>query len=277
VIGTEGHPEVLGLEGWQWVYIAWGIPAVVLGVIVFFALTDRPSQAKWLEPEEREALQAQLDAEHREAGVHKMTVIEGLKHPKVLLLALAYFFVVTGNYGIEFFLPSILQQWYGLRIETLAWLVMLPPMLALVGQLVIGWSSDRTKERRWHTVGPIVMGGLALLLVTQTQGSLPLTILLFMVAAAGFKAYLPAFWSLPNIFLTRAAAAGSIGFINSVGNLGGFLGPYVIGTVETVTGSFVSGIMFLGVSALASALTVFLLGLGARTTAVAADLRPATR
>jgi ACS family tartrate transporter-like MFS transporter len=278
VIGMDGRPEVLGLVGWQWVYIAWGIPAVVLGIIVFFALTDRPSQAKWLTPDEREALQAQLDAEHRDAAGHKMTVLEGLRHPKVLLLALAYFFVVTGNYGIEFFLPSILERWYGLELSTLAWLVMLPPTLALVGQLAVGWSSDRTKERRWHTVGPIVMGGLALLLVTQTQGSLPMTILLFMVAAAGFKAYLPAFWSLPNIFLTRAAAAGSIGFINSVGNLGGFLGPYVIGTVETVTGSFTSGIVFLGISALASAATVFLLGLGARTPAtVAADLRPATR
>jgi ACS family tartrate transporter-like MFS transporter len=195
-----------------------------------------------------------------------MTVPEALRHPKVLLLALAYFFVVTGTYGIEFFLPSILQRWYSLQLSSLTWLVMLPPTLAMVGQLIVGWSSDRTKERRWHTVVPIVMGAIAIVLVTRTQGMLPLTIFLFMVAAAGFKAYLPAFWSLPNLFLTQAAAAGSIGLINSVGNLGGFLGPYVIGTVEKVTGSFEGGLVFLGVSAAASAAIIMTLGLGHRPT-----------
>ncbi len=260
------HPELLGLEGWQWVYIAWGIPAVILGVVVFFFLTDRPSQAGWLQEDERAALIAQLDAEKRAGHAHKrMTVTEALRHPKVLLLALAYFFVVTGTYGIEFFLPSILQRWYSLELSALTWLVMLPPTLAMVGQLVVGWSSDRTKERRWHTVTPIVLGAIAIVLVTKTQGMMPLTIFLFMVAAAGFKAYLPAFWSLPNLFLTEAAAAGSIGLINSVGNLGGFLGPYVIGTVETVTGSFEGGLVFLGVSAATSAAIILWLGLGGRT------------
>ena len=99
-----------------------------------------------------------------------MTVPEALRHPKVLLLALAYFFVVTGNYGIEFFLPSILQRWYSLELSALTWLVMLPPTLAMVGQLAVGWSSDRTKERRWHTVTPIVIGAIAIMLVTQTSG-----------------------------------------------------------------------------------------------------------
>jgi MFS transporter, ACS family, tartrate transporter len=269
------HPELLGLEGWQWVYIAWGIPAVVLGVVVFFFLTDRPEQAKWLADDERAALVAQLADEQRLGHAHRrMTVPEALRHPKVLLLALAYFFVVTGTYGIEFFLPSILQRWYSLQLSSLTWLVMLPPTLAMVGQLIVGWSSDRTKERRWHTVVPIVIGAIAIVLVTRTQGMLPLTIFLFMVAAAGFKAYLPAFWSLPNLFLTQAAAAGSIGLINSVGNLGGFLGPYVIGTVETVTGSFEGGLVFLGVSAAASAGIIMALGLGHRPTDLAPVAQP---
>jgi MFS transporter, ACS family, tartrate transporter len=269
------HPEVLGLEGWQWVYIIWGIPAVVLGVIVFFFLTDRPAQAKWLAPDERAALIEQLDAEKRAGHAHRrMTVPEALRHPKVLLLALAYFCVVTGNYGIEFFLPSILQAWYSLELSALTWLVMLPPTLAMVGQLAVGWSSDRTKERRWHTVAPIVVGAAAILLVSQSRGMLTLTIFLFMVAAAGFKAYLPAFWSLPNLFLTEAAAAGSIGLINSVGNLGGFLGPYVIGSVETLTGSFEGGLVFLGVSAAASAGIILMLGLGHRTTFAAPHAAP---
>jgi ACS family tartrate transporter-like MFS transporter len=273
VVGTDEvvngvavhHPELWGYEGWQLVYIFWGIPAVILGVIVLFALTDRPSQAGWLTAEERDALEQQL-REEKEAGrgPKHIGVLAALAHPKVLLLALAYFFVVTCNYGIEFFLPSILERWYALKLDTLTWLVMLPSVLALVGQLLVGWSSDRSRERRWHTVAPIAAGAAVLFFVAQARGSLALTVLLFMIAAAGFKAYLPAFWSLPNLFLTEAAAAGSIGFINSVGNLGGFLGPYVIGTVESVTGSFESGLIFLGVSGVASAVTIFLLGLGAR-------------
>jgi len=259
------HPLLLGLKGWQWVYIAWGIPAVVLGVIVLFALTDRPREARWLTEQERAALEAELA---REKGArparHKMTLGQGLRHPKVLLLALVYFLVVTGSYGTEFFMPSILERWYALKFDTLTWLVILPPLLALVGQLFVGWSSDRTKERRLHTAVPIACGAVGLLLVMQSRGQLALTVIGFMIAYAGFKAYLPAFWSLPSIFLTETAAAGSIGLINSVGNLGGFLGPYVLGKVESMTGSFEGGLVFLIVCMSLSAATVLRLGLGGK-------------
>jgi ACS family tartrate transporter-like MFS transporter len=143
----------------------------------------------------------------------------------VLLLALAYFCIVTGSYGVEFFLPSILQQWYGLKLDTITWLILLPPMLALAGQLFVGWNSDRTRERHFHVIVPIALGALALALAPLTHGKLFLTIACFMLAFVGFKAYMPAFWPLPHLFLTEAAAAGSIGLINSIGNLGGFLGP----------------------------------------------------
>lgn len=260
------HPLVLGLEGWQWVYIGWGLPAVVLGLVVLFKLPDRPKDARWLTAEEREALQQQLATElAARQPPRRMTVIEALRHPKVLMLALAYFCIVTGSYGVEFFLPSILQEWYSLRFDALTWLVILPPFLALFGQLLVGWSSDRTRERRLHTVIPIIMGALALGLTPLTQGHLWLTVACFMVAFAGFKAYLPAFWSLPTLFLTEAAAAGSIGLINSIGNLGGFLGPYVLGKVQTVTGSFVGGIYYLCFSMCVSAILIFRLGLGRKS------------
>jgi ACS family tartrate transporter-like MFS transporter len=271
VIGTDEtlpsgqiihHPEVWGLEGWQWVYIVWGIPAVLLGVIVFFALTDYPRQAKWLAEDEREALQAELDREKHRVSAKRLTLLDAMRQPKVLLLALAYFLAVTGNYGIEVFLPSILERWYGLRLSTLTWLVMLPPTLALAGQLAFAWSSDRTRERMWHTVVPMAFGAIALGAAVWSRGSLALTIACFMVAAAGVKSYLPAFWSLPNIFLTGSAAAGSIGLINSIGNLGGFLGPFMVGSVEAMTGSFESGLIFLGLSVAGGGLTVFLLGIG---------------
>lgn len=259
------HPELLGMRGWQWVYVFWGIPAIVLGIVIWFMLKDRPRDAKWLTPEEREALEAELAREQAlPRSGHGLTVLKALRHPKVLLLAFAYFCTVTGSYGVVFFLPTILQQWYALKFNELTWLVMLPPIVALIGQLVVGWSSDRTQERRLHTVAPIAIGALALGLTPLTQGSLAATIMCFMVAMGGLKAYLPAFWALPSILLTSTAAAGTIGFINTIGSLGGFLGPYILGKVQTVTGSFVGGIYALAGSMLLSATMIFLLGLGRR-------------
>jgi len=259
------HPEVLGLEGWQWVFVFWGAPAIVLGVVVFFLLKDRPRDAKWLTHEEREALERQLAMEkaQRAAG-HRMTLLQAFRHPKVLFLTAAYFCSTAANYGVEFFLPSILQQWYSLKLDAITWVVILPPCLALAGQLFVGWNSDRTKERRFHAALPITLGLMALALTPLTRGHLPLTIACFMVAFAGIKAYQPAFWSLPSLFLTEAAAAGSIGLINSVGNLGGFLGPTVLGKVERITGSFVGGIYYLCCSMAVCATIIFLLGLGRR-------------
>jgi ACS family tartrate transporter-like MFS transporter len=262
-IGTGGRPEVLGLEGWQWVYIGWGIPAVVLGVIVLFALTDRPQQARWLGAEERDALLAELARDAPATRGH-MSLTAALSHPKVLLLAAIYFLAVTGNYGVEFFLPSILERWYSLKLDALTWLVILPPLLALAGQIFVGWNSDRTKERRLHTAIPMACGAAGVLLATQSRGSLALTVFAFMLAYAGFKAYLPAFWSLPNMFLRDTAAAGSIGLINSVGNLGGFMGPFVLGTVEAATGSFEGGLFFLVVCSIVAAGAVLRLGIGDR-------------
>lgn len=262
---TIHHPQLLGLQGWQWVYIFWGIPAIVLGVIVFFTLTDRPRDAQWLAPEEKEALERQLEMEKakRSAG-RRMTLLEAFSHPKVLLLAAAYFCSTSANYSMEFFLPSILQQWYALDLNAITWLVILPPALALASQLFVGWNSDRTKERRLHAVVPICLGMSALALVPLTRGHLPLTIGCFMLVLAGIKAYQPAFWSLPSLFLTDVAAAGSIGLINSLGNLGGFFGPTILGKVEKITGSFVGGIYYLSGSMAVCAIIILVLGLGRR-------------
>jgi ACS family tartrate transporter-like MFS transporter len=262
------HPEVLGLKGWQWIYISWGVPAVVLGFVILWMLPDKPRHARWLRPEEREALEAELLRNNPKAKVH-VSLWQGLRHPKVVALSLAYFCTVTGSYGVVFFLPSILDRWYQLKYSELAWLTTLPAITALVGQLFVGWNSDRTKERRMHAAVPIYLGALALALTLASRGDLWLTIALFTVAMTGLKAYLPAFWSLPSLFLTEAAAAGSIGLINSVGNLGGQLGPFVLGKVEAVTGSFEGGILFLAASMAVSASLVLALGLGrsARTAA----------
>jgi ACS family tartrate transporter-like MFS transporter len=238
---------LLGLQGWEWLYIFWSVPALILGIIVLFCLTDHPEQAKWLTDEEKRSLRAALDDEKtRTRPAKHMSVLESLYHPRVLLLSLAYFCIVTGNYGIDFFLPSILKQWYSLEMNSLTWLVLFPPLAALAAILLMGWSSDRTGERRFHSALPGLVGGAALLCAPYTQGHLWVTIGCFMIAGAGLKAYLPPFWCLPSLFLTEAAAAGSIGLINAIGNLGGQAGPWIVGGMKQVTGSFFGGLYVMG-------------------------------
>ena len=247
------YPPLLGLSGWQWIYIMWGIPAVLLGAALPWILPDHPRDAKFLRETEREALESKLAEEKRlRAASGHMTLWQAFSNPKVLLLALAYFGAVAANYGVESFLPSILREWYSLTPSHAALLTVLPSILVLGGQLFIGWSSDRTQERRFHAALPIAFGAAAFLLAPYTRGSLPLTMLCFMVAAAGMKVYMPAFWSLPSMFLTSTAAAGSIGLINSVGNLGGFVGPYALGYVKETTQSYNIGLYTLAVLAFLS-------------------------
>ena len=258
------HAAILGLHGWQWLFIGWGLPAIVFGFVVFFFLTDRPSQARWLEPDERDALEEELarDRAHRKATGGHLTLAQAFANPKVLMLTAAYFFIVTGNYGVEIFLPSILRDWYQPDYRLLTLVLMVPPVGSLVGQLLVGWSSDRTKERRLHASLPILLGAGALSLTLIGKPPLPVMIALFTVAALGLKAYLPAFWTLPSLFLTEAAAAGSIGLINSVGNLGGALGPSLLGFLKDKTHSYVPGLIYLCISMAASAVIILMLGLG---------------
>jgi len=250
---TVAHPHVLGLTGWQWIYVAWGIPAVIVGLLVLVLMPDRPRDAVWLSSAEAEALEAQLAADTRRQRAAHMPVGQALTNPRVLLLALAYFGIVTANYGIEFFLPSILEKTYALKLEDVTVLVMLPSLLVIVGQIFVGRSSDRTGERRWHASVPVFIGAAALVAGALVRGNLPVTVACFVVAAAGMKAYMPAFWALPNLFLASTAAAGSVGLINSVGNLGGFLGPTLLGYVDKTTGSFTIGLLITALTATLSA------------------------
>ena len=177
---------------------------------------------------------------------------------------------MTASYGVEFFLPSILEKWYDLPLSKLTWAVLIPPIGGLVGQLSVGWSSDRTGERRLHGSVPIYVGAVALgctLLIPASLSfnlRLALAVSLFTLALMGLKAYMPAFWALPSLILTESAAAGSIGLINSVGNLGGFVGPFLLGYLETETHSFWPGLLYLCFSMIVSATIIFTLGLGHR-------------
>jgi len=265
-IGERGSPTVLGMVGWQWVFIVWGIPAVLLGTLTFFYLTDRPRQASWLTEEERAALETTLEREkhQQKQQLGHMSIGQALSNPKVLALAAAYFFVVTGSYGVELYMASIVKAWYGLDVTKVAYFIVIPAIGALFGQLLIGWNSDRTHERRWHASLPIVLGSVALAVIPGSNGTLWLTIGLFTLAMIGMKSYLPAFWALPSLFLTESAAAASIGLINSFGNLGGWVGPTVVGFVKETTGEYRYGLWFLGASVTVSAIIIVTLGIGGR-------------
>ncbi len=237
---------------------------MILGFVVLASLPDWPHEARWLSDEEKTALESELVREKHEhpAQTGHLSWAKALVHPKILALALAYFFVVTGNYGIEMYMASILKDWYHLEVQKVAWLVIIPAIGSLLGQIFVGWNSDRTHERRWHASLPIVFGALALVLTPATQGERWLTIAFFTLAMTGSKAYLPAFWTLPSELMTASAAAASIGLINSFGNIGGAVGPTVVGIVREATGSYSSGLQFLAVSMVISATMIIALGIG---------------
>jgi ACS family tartrate transporter-like MFS transporter len=161
-------------------------------------------------------------------------------------------------------MASILGDWYNLDVKKVAYAVIIPAIGALIGQVLIGWNSDRTHERRWHASLPIIIGAAALVFIPDSNETKWLTITLFTLAMIGMKAYLPAFWALPSLFLTESAAAASIGLINSCGNLGGAFGPSVLGVVKQATGAYRYGLWFLSASVILSAMIIAGLGIGTK-------------
>src|ERR1700752_322211 len=241
----------LGLGGWRWVFILEGAPAIILGVITLFYLTDWPHQANWLPADEREWLIAELEREKKEKEAkHGLNILQAFRHREVLLLTLAYFFMVTAVYGLNFWLPSIIKRVSDLPNLVVSFIVALPYCVGLVSILLVGWHSDKTQERRWHTALSMMVASLGLLLSVVFGNYTLLAVSMFCLAAAGTAGYLPGFWALPTSFLTGTAAAASIGLINSFGNLGGFVGPFVVGYLSKKTGSYFGGVLYLSLSAL---------------------------
>ncbi|MEU7768101.1 MFS transporter [Nocardia sp. NPDC049190] len=262
---------VFGLSGWRFMFLVEGLPAIALSVVTWFYLTDRPAQARWLAPAEREWLAEELAEE--QAAVERAehwTVGKALTHPRVLGLALIYGGIVYGLYALGFFLPTIIngfQQQYGTNYSVVQrGLINAVPYL--VGAVVMVWWSrhaDRTGERIWHVAVPALVGGLAIPIALSLGDPLAAMVAVT-VCAVGVLAALPTFWALPSTFLSGAAAAGGIALINSVGNISGFVAPYVTGGLKDVTGSQRAGLWMVGLGMTASAVGV--LTLRRRTRAV---------
>jgi ACS family tartrate transporter-like MFS transporter len=250
----------LGYAGWRWLFIVEGIPAVIFGVITLFYLTDRPEQAKWLPADEREWITGELARERTiKLAQSSLSIWDSLRQRDVLLLALAYFGMVSGLYGFNFWLPTIVKQLSGLSNLLAILVTAIPYCVGLAAMLLIGSSSDRSGERRWHTALPMLISGVGLLLGAMLQQHLMVAIALFCVGAIGIFGHFPSFWATAYSRYTGVAAAAAIALINSLGNLGGFAGPYIIGFLNEKTGSFVGGILYLSLSAVMSAICILAL------------------
>ncbi|RPI57158.1 MAG: MFS transporter, partial [Lysobacterales bacterium] len=242
-----------GLEGWQWLFLLEGIPAVVLGFVVLGYLTDSPDQAEWLDPKERSWLAEHVASEQRAAHArHGVGLKAALVHPTVWLLGLILFACQSGSYGLTLWIPQIVQGLSGLSNLAVSMISALPYVAAAIGMIAIGTSSDRTGERFLHIAIPSAVGGLGFIAAAYFMSPL-LGMLALTIAAVGDLGTRGPFWALPTRFLTGSAAAAGIALINTMASLGGFVGPYAVGIVRDVTGSFAGGLVFLAVLLLLAA------------------------
>ena len=236
-----------GYSGWRWLFLFEGIPAILLGILTLFLLPDRPNEVQWFSGDEREWLTARLAEEKRaKASVAHITIWQALRHPSVLLLTAGLFFTYSGGYAFWFWMPTMFQRLTGWTdVQRIGWIGSVPFIAGLIGMLWIGWSSDRTRERRWHFAIPQLIAALAAGAWLVFPHSNALLIVVFTFIGAGTVAYLPAFWALPSSFLASSGAAAAVGFINCMASIGGFFGPKIIGELSQRTGSFASGFAFM--------------------------------
>jgi len=234
-----------GLRGWQWIFVAEGIPAVVIGFIVFAALTDRPADAKWLTAAERDWLITRLAREEAaKAGIRTWTVGQSLRDGKVLTLALGFFCNVIPIYGITLWLPQIVKSAGGLTNFQTGLVTPIPYVCAAIAMVLNARHSDRTGERKLHILVSALIGAAGFILAA-TASSPWLGLLGICIGACGIWAANTVFWTLPASFLTGAAAAAGIGLVNAVGNLGGFVGPYLTGWIKDAFGGYAPAMLML--------------------------------
>lgn len=249
---------VMGLHGWQWMFILEAVPAVVLGVVVLFYMTDRPEKAKWLKDDERAWLVNTMNQENAsKAGSAKHGIFSGMANPRVLALAMIYFGTSAGLYTLGIWAPQIIKQ-LGVSSMTVGFLNAIPPIVSVVAMVLWSRHSDRTGERTWHVVLACVAASIGLVVAAGANSVVGLIAALTLVNI-GISCAKPPLWSMPTMFLSGAAAATGIATINSIGNLGGFAGPAMIGWVKDQTGSFNGGLYFVaGLLVLSAVLTLVL-------------------
>jgi D-galactonate transporter len=254
------HVHWLGVGSWRWLLILEGLPAIFLGLLTYFLLPNRPSEAKFLTREEKEWVHAELEREEQQKlKTQRLSAVEGLTNPRVLHLTLIYLGMMIGGYAVSSWMPQVIKSLSrNYSNSFVGFLAMIPYAAALAGMILVGRSSDRRMERRAHVAVFLVLGGAAFVALSAVRSPI-LSIALFVLVAVGYCSALSPFWALPSEFLTGFSAASGIALINSVGNLGGFVGPSMIGFISQRTGSLYGGLAFAGICMVLSAMLVMLL------------------
>lgn len=248
------------IAGWRWLFVVEGLPAVLFGILTLIYLTDWPPQAHWLAADERAWIDAELKREKAaKSRLRAWTIWQAMRSRQVILLTLVYFFAIIGIYGFVIWFPTIVKRATNLPNMAVTLFSALPYVAGLIAMVLNGWHSDRTSERRWHTAFPLFLGAACLSVAIYSSAHLPLAFLCMVVVGACTTAFMPSFWALPTAILAESAAAASIGLINSVANLGGFAGPFLIGYLRTKTNSFTPGLVFLLICMVVSGLLALLL------------------
>lgn len=247
-----------GMHGWQWLFLVEGLPTVLLGFLLYRLLPNKPSEATWLNTQEKTLVQSVLDADHKGdlKPSHHGKLSAALADPKTYVLAFIYFCCACAVYTVTFWLPTMIK---GLGIASLAaigWMTAVPYIFGAIGVLVISRSSDRFKERRWHVGGTLVVGAAALFATSFLDGAFAPVMVLLCIAAFFIFGGGSLFWSIPPTYLSREAAAAGIAVISSIGILGGFVSPTLIGWIKTATGSIQMGLGALTVLVIAGGLTI---------------------
>ncbi|MGY5393369.1 MFS transporter [Acinetobacter sp. NigerLNRRAM0016] len=249
---------IMGLAGWQWMFLIEALPAVILGVVVFFYMTDRPEKATWLKQDEREWLVKTMQSENASKDNQQHhSILRGLANPRVLALALVYFGTSAGLYTLGIWAPQIIKE-LGVSSMTVGLLNAIPPIISVVAMILWSRHSDKTNERTWHVALACITAAIGLVIAAGT-GSVIGLIAALTIVNVGISCSKPPLWSMPTMFLSGAAAATGIATINSIGNLGGFAGPAMIGWVKDQTGSFTGGLYFVaGLLILSTVITLVL-------------------
>jgi ACS family tartrate transporter-like MFS transporter len=235
------------LAGWRWLFILEGIPAVVVGIFTYFYMADRPTQAPWLPAEERDWLVKELEQElEAKSKIRNPTILEAFGDARILRLILAYFLALTGALGTIYWIPTFLKRLSGASNVAVTSLLLVPALIGLAGMLVNGWHSDKTAERRLHTAIPLLAAGLMFALLTLDRHDMPTSIVFLLLGSGFLYAYYPTFWAIPTIMLSEAAAAATFGLINSIGQLGGLAGNYMIGYLNDRTHSLTASFALIG-------------------------------
>jgi ACS family tartrate transporter-like MFS transporter len=248
-----GHPW-MGVDGWRWLFLLEGMPAVLLGAVAFFYLTDRPKDAAWLAPEQRQWIEQKLE-EERPVNSTKITAWQALRSGPVLVLAAVAFFEYFVAYTVAFWLPMILKRQSGFSDMRVGLIGGVPYVAALLAMLINGWHSDKTGERRWHSAVPLFTAAIALLGLITLPASTPVSIGLFTMLCLVWG-FLPVFWTMPSEILSNSAAAAGVGLINAVGSVAGFAGPFAFGYLNSRTGSLSYGLVLVMVCAVVGGLLV---------------------